>query len=61
MVEIAGNKYYKTDELAKMLEVHRDTVRRWIREGKIKTKRIGKAYLIPERELLRLIEENGNH
>jgi excisionase family DNA binding protein len=61
MVEIAGTKYYKTDEIAKMLEVHVDTVRRWIREGKLKTKKIGRAYLIPEKELLKLIEENGNN
>lgn len=56
MVEIAGKKYYKTVEIAKMLEVHVDTVRRWIREGKLKTKKIGRAYLVSENEILKFID-----
>jgi len=46
---------YSTGKVAKMLGVHRVTINRWIRDGKIRAVRIGKEYRIPEDEVRRLL------
>jgi len=40
-----------TEEAAKFLKVHVNTIRRWIEIGKLPTVRVGKLYRIPKREL----------
>jgi len=47
-------KHHTVDELAQSLRVHRDTVIRWISEGKIKGFRLGRAWRIPDSEVARL-------
>jgi len=44
-------KYKTTNETAEMLHVHRQTVMRWIKEGKIKAYKIGRKYLISVEEI----------
>jgi len=46
----------RTGRAAKLLGVHKVTVLRWIKEGKIKAVRFGKEYRIPEDEIKRLIK-----
>lgn len=48
---------YRTGKVAKMLGVHKVTVIRWIKDGKIRAVRIGKEYRIPEDEVKRLLGE----
>ena len=36
--------YYTLEEAAKMLKLHPQTLRRWIREGKLPAKRFGKQF-----------------
>jgi len=48
-------KLYRTGKAAKMLGVHKVTVIRWIKEGKIRAMRIGKEFRVPEDELKRLL------
>lgn len=54
-------KHYTAPEVADRLRLHVETVRRWIKDGRIdaKTKpgRSGKEYLIPASELDRLLED----
>src|SRR5262245_51156860 len=42
---------YTADEAAERLNLHVKTVRRYIREGKLKAKRIGKEYRITQADL----------
>ena len=58
MVEIAGKRYYTTQEIAEKLSLNIETVRRWIKSGKLKAKKIGRTYYIEESELLKLFEGN---
>lgn len=48
-------RLYKVSEVARMLNVHRVTVLRWICDKKIKAIRIGKLWMIPEEEIRRLL------
>ncbi|MCD6341129.1 MAG: IS607 family transposase [Desulfurococcales archaeon] len=44
-------RLYKVSEVAKMLNVSTVAVRKWIKSGKLKAKRVGKLWMIPEYEL----------
>ncbi|SNT44068.1 DNA binding domain-containing protein, excisionase family [Actinomadura meyerae] len=45
------DKLYSVDEVADLLGLHARTVRRYIREGRLKAVRIGKQYRIGRRDL----------
>ena len=47
-------QHHTVDELAQSLRLHRDTVIRWISEGKIKGFRVGRAWRIPDSEVIRV-------
>ena len=49
-------KLYRTGKVAEMLGVHKVTVIRWIKQGKIKAVRIGKEYRVPGDEVKRLLK-----
>jgi excisionase family DNA binding protein len=49
--EIEGIKFYTIPETAKALRVTSQTIRTWIKQGKIKSQRIGRPILITERNL----------
>jgi excisionase family DNA binding protein len=53
-------RYYTLEEIAKMLKVHRETIRRYIRKGDLKAARIGKEYRIREYDLNRFYESKRN-
>lgn len=48
---IEGIKFYKIPEVAEALKVTPQTVRTWIKEGKIKSQRIGRPIYITESNL----------
>jgi len=48
-------RLYKVPEVARMLNVHRVTILRWICDKKIRAIRIGKLWMIPEEEIRRLL------
>jgi excisionase family DNA binding protein len=50
-------KLYTTDEVAAICRVTIWTVREWIKEGKMKAVKPGKAYLITETDLKNYLEE----
>jgi len=50
--------FYTVDELAEMLKVSTQTIRAWIKSGKLKSFKIGKAHRIPDTEVQRLIAES---
>lgn len=51
MKEIEGTKFYTIPELAKILEVTPQTVRTYIKDGKLPGKRIGRPVLVTEKAL----------
>jgi excisionase family DNA binding protein len=48
---IEGIKFYTIAETAKALRVTPQTIRAWIKQGKIKSQRIGRPILITENNL----------
>ena len=54
---------YTVDEIAKILQAHPVTIRRYIREGKIKAQKIGKRYYVTKENLKAFVsgeEGRGN-
>ncbi|HZA23458.1 MAG TPA: helix-turn-helix domain-containing protein [Dehalococcoidia bacterium] len=51
---MAENTYLTTEEVAKLLNVHSNTVARWIKSGKLPSTKIGREYRIPREAI-----ENG--
>ncbi len=51
------DRLYKVSEVAKKLNVSTATIRKWIRSGKLRAKRVGKLWMIPENELKRFLGE----
>ena len=50
-------RLYRVSEVARMLNVSGVAVRKWIKSGKLKARRIGKLWMIPESELKRFLGE----
>ncbi len=50
-------RLYRVSEVAMMLNVSTVAVRKWIRAGKLRARRIGKLWMIPESELKRFLGE----
>ena len=56
---IEGIKFYNIQETAKALQVTPQTVRAWIKQGKIKSQRIGRPILITENNLREFLQESN--
>lgn len=50
--------YYSPEDIAKHFNVKPDSVRKWIREGKLKAIKLGRIWRIPEVALQEFIEES---
>lgn len=55
---MSETEYLKTEDAAKLLNVHVNTIKSWIRSGKLPAVRIGKNYRVPRRELDALIKQH---
>ena len=55
---IEGIKFYTIPETAQALRVTPQTIRSWIKQGKLKSQRIGRPILITERNLKEFLKEN---
>ena len=51
--------YYRLDEAADLLKVHPQTLRRWIREGRLSARRFGKQYRLRLEDIERAAEAVG--
>ena len=54
---IEGIKFYTIPETAQALKVTPQTVRAWIKKGKIKSQRIGRPILITENNLKEFLQK----
>jgi excisionase family DNA binding protein len=55
--EIRGETYYTVTELAEVLSITPQTVRKYIKEGRIDSQRIGRPLLIKERAIKEFLGE----
>lgn len=53
---IEGVKFYTITEVAEALKVNPNTVRTWVKLGKLKGKRIGRPILIRESSIMEFIQ-----
>lgn len=53
---IEGIKFYTIPETAEALKVTSQTIRTWIKQGKIKSQRIGRPILITEKNLREFLQ-----
>lgn len=49
-------KFYTTDEVAAVCRVKKETVREWIKDGKLPGVKRGRSYLISEVDLMKYLE-----
>lgn len=54
--EIEGIKFYTVTEVADALKVTPQTIRTWIKQGKLKSQRIGKPIFITEKNIREFLE-----
>ena len=59
-IRIGELKLYDLEELSDKLQVNVRSLRRWIREGKIKAKKLGVKYYITEQNLTEYFEKSDN-
>ncbi|MBA7587128.1 hypothetical protein ES708_29145 [subsurface metagenome] len=59
-IKIADKQFYNVEALSEMLFIPVDTVRKYIREGKIKAIKIGRYYLVSEENLQKFLDGEGN-
>jgi excisionase family DNA binding protein len=57
MREIEGIKFYTVLELSKKLQTTPETIRKYIRENRIKATKVGVNFLISHKELMRFLGE----
>jgi excisionase family DNA binding protein len=56
---IEGIKFYTIPEVAEALRVTPQTIRAWIKTGRLKAKRIGRPILITENNLREFLQANN--
>jgi excisionase family DNA binding protein len=57
MIEIEGVKFYTVLEVARKLHITPQSVRQYIKENRIKATKVGGAFLISSKELMRFLGE----
>ena len=50
-------EFYTTEELAEYVKLSEQTIRLWIKQGKVKSYKFGRAHRIPVDEVRRLLDE----
>src|SRR5262245_15435831 len=55
----AEQEYLSTEEAAVILNVHQNTILRWLKEGKLPSSKIGKQYRIPREALESQVKKAG--
>jgi len=59
-IKIGKRQFYNVKTLAKMLFIPVETVRLYIRRGRIKALKIGKRYLVSEENLQKFLDGEGD-
>ncbi|HOY26524.1 MAG TPA: helix-turn-helix domain-containing protein [Mesotoga sp.] len=59
MIEVKGNKYYDTKEVAEILSCTPWTIRKWINDGTLKATKLGKRYFVDEWTIQKKLDWNA--
>jgi excisionase family DNA binding protein len=59
-IQIGQLRLYDLEELSEKLQINIRSLRKWIREGKIKAKKVGVKYYITEQSLNEYFEKADN-
>ncbi|KLO21859.1 hypothetical protein X275_08180 [Marinitoga sp. 1197] len=55
MIELEGIKFFTLKEAGSMLNKHPETIRRWIKEKKLKSYKVGNVYYVKEEDIKNLL------
>jgi excisionase family DNA binding protein len=58
-IEVAGLKLYNLDELSKILEVNKVTLRGYIQQGRLEAVKVGRSYRVTEEDLREFLLRRG--
>ncbi len=58
-IRVAGLKLYNLDELSKILEVNKVTLRGYIEQGRLKAVKVGRSYRVTEEDLREFLLRQG--
>lgn len=53
-----GERYISTDQAAEIAGMHRESIRRWIREGELEARKRGRSYDVLESSLMTKLGRN---
>lgn len=56
--EPSGERYLTTDEAAEIAGMHRESIRRWIRDGELQARKRGRSYDVLESALMAKLGRN---
>jgi len=59
-IKVAGLKLYSLDELSKILEVSKVTLRGYIEQGRLKAVKVGRSYRVTEEDLREFLLRRGS-
>ena len=59
-IEVAPMPFWKVSEVSNLTRVHQNTIRNFIRDGKISIRKVGTRILIPRSEVIRLLGDEIN-
>ncbi len=55
------DKFYTVDEIAEMVKIHPKTIQRYIREGKLKARKVGKSWRVTGHDLSTFTEGSSDN
>jgi len=60
MKTIEGVKVYSLLEVSKLLDITYPTVRKYVKEGKIRSQRVGRGYLVTDESIRNFLNAENN-
>ncbi len=60
MKTIEGVKVYSLPEVSKLLDITYPTVRKYVNEGKLRSQRVGRGYLVTDESIRNFLNAENN-
>jgi excisionase family DNA binding protein len=61
-IELGGEKLYKVEEISELFGISKLTIRTYIRDGLLKGRKLGRQWIVPEKNIKKYfgLDENGS-
>lgn len=59
MIELKGERFYTLQEIADLLHMHINSIRNYVKQGKLPASKVGRSYLVKEEYIERLVKGDG--